>query len=110
MNCLFCNMPDRQYDSDVKEIICSTCVQVLSSQTQEKLRAAYQSALDKDMSNRAKAIATFLEDEEQDVRKAERSNRAMDRGRALRKTETAYHKVRPEHTVRQLDKRRFAVC
>ena len=121
MNCLLCGSPEinnlnrNQYETvkhpqDVKEIICSNCMQVLITSSQDKVRKAYQIALSKEIPNKVKVLETLLEKEEQDVRETKKPSRDMDRVRALRKVRLAGHKVRQEHTVKQLDKRRVAAC
>ena len=105
MSCLFCNMPDRQYDlagkkhitprppEEAKEIICSICVQVLSFQTQEKLSRAYQLALDKGMFDKAKVLETFLEEEDQDDGETKKSKRNLIRESPLRVARPALNKI-----------------
>lgn len=66
MNCPLCGAREiTKHPQDVKSIICSTCVQVLSFQTQEALKKAYQLALEKGMPDKAKALETFLEKEQE---------------------------------------------
>jgi len=121
MNCLLCGSPEinnlnrNQHETvkhpgDVTGLICSNCMQVLISSNQEKIKAAYQKALNAGLMDKAKVLETLLEDEEQDVRETKKPSRDMDRVRALRKVRSAGHKIGKEHSVRQLDKRRIAVC
>ena len=122
MNCLLCGSPEIKFNlnrnqletvkhpKDVKEIICSNCTQVLIATSQEKIKAAYQKALHASLLDKAKALETFLEEEIIENGETKKPSRDMGRIRALRKIRPAGHKVRPKHTIRQLDKRRVAVC
>ena len=85
-------------------------MQVLIATRQGKVKEAYNKVLNVGLIDKAKALETLLEDEEQDVRETKKPSRGMDRDRALRKIRLASHKVGPKHTVRQLDKGRVAVC
>ena len=121
MTCLLCTLSEKQFDlnrgqqiavkhpGDVTGIICSNCMQVLIATRQGKVKEAYDRALNNGLMDKAKVLKTLLE-EEQDVRETKKPSRDMDRVRALRKIRPAGHKVRPKHTVRQLDQRRSAVC
>jgi hypothetical protein len=44
-------------------IICSNCMQVLIASSQEKIKKAYQKAIDAGLMDKAKALETFLEEE-----------------------------------------------
>jgi len=99
-----------KHPQDVKEIICSNCMQVLIATRQGKVKEAYDKALNDGLIDKAKVLETLLEDEEQDDGEINKSNRDMDRKRALRKVRFAGHKIRPEHTTKQLDKSRIAAC
>jgi hypothetical protein len=48
-------------DKSVKSYICSKCVQLLLSQSQEKLLRTYNFALEKGYPDKARAIKSFLE-------------------------------------------------
>jgi hypothetical protein len=85
-------------------------MQVLIATRQGKVKEAYDKALKDGLMDKAKVLETLLEEEEQDVGKTKKPKRNMGRVRALRKIGVAGHKVRPKRTVRQLDKRRSAVC
>ena len=122
MNCILCSMPDQQYDltirkhipvkhpKDVTGVICSNCMQILVASSQEKIKAAYQKAINASLFDKAKALETFLEQEVINDRKTRKDRPNMGGIRALRKIRPSHHKVRPKHPVRQLDKRRTAVC
>ena len=121
MICLLCSLSETQFDinrgkridvkhpKDVTGLVCSSCMQVLIASSQEKIRKAYQVALDKGMLDKARALETFLEEEEQNG-ETQKFDRGVDRAGTLRKTQSAYHRIRSEHTARKLDKRRVAVC
>lgn len=122
MNCLICGFSETQFDlnrgqriavkhpGDVTGVICSNCMQILITSTQEQIKRAYQKALHAGLMDKAKALETFLEEEIIEDGETKKPSRDMGRIRALRKVRSAGHKVRPKHTVRQLDKRRVAVC
>ena len=122
MNCLICNLSETQFDlnrgqriavkhpKDVTGLICSNCMQALIVSAQEKIKAAYQKALHAGLLDKAKTLETFLEEEIIENGETKKPSRDMGRIGALRKIGLADHKVRPKHTVRQLDKRRIAVC
>ena len=122
LNCSLCTLSEKQFDlnrgqrvavkhpGDVTGFICSNCMQVLIATRQGKVKEAYDKALNDGLMDKAKVLETLLEEEEQDVGETKKPSRGMDRGRALRKVRIASHKVRKKHTVRQLDKRRVAVC
>ena len=122
MNCLLCGSPKIKFNlnrsqhetikhpGDVKGLICSDCMQALISSSQEKIKAAYQKALNAGLIDKAKALEIFLEEEIIENGETKKPSRDMDRVGALRKVRLAGHKVRSKHTVRQLDKRRIAAC
>ena len=122
LDCLLCTLSEKQFDlnrsqripakhpGDVTGVICSNCMQVLIATRQVKVKEAYDKALNDGLIDKAKVLETLLEEEEQDVRETKKPSRNMDIVRALRKIGVAGHKVRPKHTIRQLDKGRVAVC
>lgn len=63
MHCLFCFQIE-PHSEDAREYVCSTCTQLFLAQAQEKLKAAYQLALDKGMVNKARGIQIFIGEEE----------------------------------------------
>ena len=122
LDCSLCTLSEKQFDlnrgqriavkhpQNVTGLICSNCTQVLITTKQGKIKEAYDKALNAGLMDKAKVLETLLIEEAQDDTEAKKSNRDMDRKRALRKVRSASHKIRPEHTVRQLDKRRIAAC
>ena len=122
MNCLLCGSPEIKFNlnrsqhetvkhpGDVTGLIFSNCMQILVNSSQEKIKAAYQKALDADLMDKVKALEIFIEEEIIDNGETKKPSRDMDRVRTLRKVKSTNHKVRKEHTVRQLDKRRIALC
>jgi len=122
LTCLLCTLSEKQFDlnrdqrvavkhpKDVTGLICSNCMQILIATKQGKVKEAYDKALNDGLMDKAKVLETLLEEEKHDVRETKKPKRGMDRSRALRKIRPADHKVRPKHTVRQLDKRRIAAC
>ena len=79
--CLFCNNPDPKYKSHEKvEFICSQCIQMLLGADQEDLKAVHTLAIDNGYLNNAKAIESFLTEDEIEQRKPTRYNqRTVDR-------------------------------
>ena len=111
MNCLLCTLSETQFDInrgkrisgkhplDVTGVICSSCMQVLVASSQEKIKKAYQVALDKGMLDKAQILATFLEDEEQDVRKTKKSKRNLIREGPLRMVRPSLNEIRTQPAV-----------
>jgi hypothetical protein len=93
--CLFCNRQEPNYKpgSDVN-FICSYCVQLLLGADQDDLRKAHTKAIEKGYLEKAKAIESFLVEEEDYYGKTKKSERNMERTRSLRKVRPARHKVR----------------
>ena len=123
MDCSLCTLSEKQlhlnrgqrvaakHPGDVTGVICSNCMQVLITTKQGKVKEAYDKALNDGLIDKAKVLETLLEEETQNDRETNKPKRDMDRSRPLRKVRSAnHHKSRPEHTIRQLDKRRIAAC
>jgi hypothetical protein len=122
LTCLLCTISEKQFDlnknqrvavkhpKDITGLICSNCMQILIATKQGKVKEAYDKALKDGLMDKAKVLETLLEEEEHDVRETKKPSRDMDRARALRKVRSAGHKIRQEHTTKQLDKRRIAAC
>ena len=74
--CLFCAGIEKNYKHGT-DFICSRCVQILLAADQDKLKRAYQKAMDKGYINKAHAIASFLYggtfDHERKAKKFERN-------------------------------------
>lgn len=133
MNCPLCGRQETSFNFNtrrrepvnhpegVTEIICLSCLQMILSSGQDKLKEAYQKALEAGEPGKAKALEQFIrgdlgETEKQSetkerpiVGKAGESNRSMDGKGVMRKTRASYHQLRPERTTRQLDERRVAI-
>ena len=59
--CLFCNGMDIKYKSEAcNDFICSRCVQLLLAADQQDLKRAHSKALEKEFTNKAKSIESFL--------------------------------------------------
>jgi len=123
MKCIICGAPELQFDiisrtfiepknpENVTGLICSDCLQLLLTSKQPKIRAAYQKAISADLSAKAKILKTFLQEEgSYGNTRTKNFRRNLDRTRIMPKVRPAGYKVRAEHTVGQLDKRRTAVC
>ena len=92
--CLFCNRQEPNYKpgSDVN-FICSYCVQLLLEADQGDLKKAHTKAIEKGYLRKAKAIESFLYEEEY-YEKTKKSERNMARKRSLRKVRPSRHKIR----------------
>jgi hypothetical protein len=93
--CLFCNNSDKKYkpESD-KYFICSRCVQLLLSADQRELSRAYNTAIEKGYSDKARAIGSFLMQEEINVRETKKSKRNMVRKRPMRTVRPSRNQLR----------------
>ena len=121
MNCSLCGKQETAFNlntgkhqvikhpENIKAIVCSNCMQVILSSSQEELKDAYRKAFNAGEPGKAKVLETFIGQEEQIVGETTESNRDMGRKGAMRKARASYHQLRPERTTRQLDKRRVAV-
>lgn len=99
MNCSFCDqMNDScKVDRRAELYICSNCVQLLLNQPQEKLKRAYDFAIKKNCSGKAKALESFVEvnvnGETQDFK------RNLVRKRSGRKIRLTRDKIRPQQAA-----------
>jgi len=111
-------MPKTQYDlasgkrifpkhpEDVKAIICSGCAQVLLVSGQEKIRKAYQKAINAGSMDKAKALENFLEPLEEleegvidNGRETRKHKRNLIREGPLRVVRPACSKIRAQQAV-----------
>jgi len=92
--CLFCNHQESNYKlvSGV-DFVCSNCVQLLLGASQEDLKRAHTKAIDKGYMEKAKAIESFL-DEEEYYGKTENTKPNLERTRPLPAVRPSRHKVR----------------
>jgi len=77
--CLFCNNQEPKYkpQADV-DFICSQCVQMLLGTDQQDLKTVHTLAIDNGYLNNAKAIESFLTEDEIEQRKPTRYNQRID--------------------------------
>jgi hypothetical protein len=95
MSCLFCGYSERNYiPTSGNDFICSHCVQMLISADQEDLKRAHSKAIEKGLTNKARAIESFLIPEEVNVRKTEKLKRNMGRKRPMRTSRPSRDKIR----------------
>jgi hypothetical protein len=79
-NCLLCNIPGKYKSEPAIDYICSRCVQLLLLANQQDLKTANSKAVEKGFTNKAKAIESFLMEDEIEQRKPTRYNqRTVDR-------------------------------
>jgi hypothetical protein len=61
LTCLFCNDSEKEYNPGPgADFICSQCIQLFLGADQEELKRAYEKAIDKGYTNKARAIESFL--------------------------------------------------
>ena len=61
MDCLFCGDLEKNYKPDPgNDFICSLCVQLFTGVSQKELKRAYDKANDKGLTDKARAIESFL--------------------------------------------------
>lgn len=108
MNCIICGMPENQYDvtskkhievkhpKDVTGIICSRCVQILITSSQDKIRAAYQKAIDEGLLDKAEALKRFLNEEDYHVRETKKPKRSLIRKGFVRMVRPTTNQIRPQ--------------
>jgi hypothetical protein len=95
MCCLFCNGQEKNYKPEPnKDFICGSCVQLLLGAEQDDLKRAHAKAIKKGYLSKARAIESFLIEDEINVRKTKKFKRNMVRKRPLRKIRHTRDKVR----------------
>jgi len=84
--CLFCNQEEPGYKPSLNtDFVCSSCVQVLLGAEQIDLRHAHEKAVSKGYESKARAIKSFLMQEENDgKRPAKRNRKNLNRKRITR--------------------------
>ena len=103
--CLFCNDLEIKYKPETgNDFICSRCVQILISATQEELKRAHSKTIEKGYTRKAKAIESFLiEEEVKNERKTKKLKRNMGRKRPVRKVRPTRDQFRPQSATIELD-------
>lgn len=76
------------------DFICSSCVQLLLGADQDDLRKAHAKAIEKGCSGKAKAIESFLIEDEYNVRETEKFKRNLERKRPLPAFRPSRYQVR----------------
>ena len=111
MTCSLCTLSEKQFDlnrgqripakhpQDVTGVICSNCMQVLIATRQGKVKEAYDKALNDGLMDKAKALETLLEEEEQDVRETKKPKRNLIRKGPLRMVRPTANEIRPQPPV-----------
>ncbi len=93
--CLFCNRLEKKYIPEPgKYFICSHCVQLLLSADQAELMRAYNKAIEKGYSNKARAIESFLIPEETNARETKKPKRGIIRKKPMRVVKPARNQLR----------------
>ena len=105
MNCLFCCDPDTDDKPESsKDFICSLCVQILISATQEELKRAHTKAIEKGYARKAKAIKSFLiEGMVNNDRETKTIRRNLVRERIMREVRPTRDQLRSQPTTVELD-------
>ena len=95
--CLFCNGMDIKYKPESsKDFICSLCVQILISATQEEMKRAHSKAIKRGYTRKANAIESFLiEGEASNERKTKTTRRNLVRERPMREVRPTSNQLRP---------------
>ena len=76
--CLFCKGLESKYKPIYdNEIICSQCVQILLAADQQDLKRAHAKSIEKGIIDKAKAIESFLTEDEIEQRKPTRYNQRI---------------------------------
>ena len=111
MNCFLCSLTETQFDLNrgqhiavkhpggVTGLICSNCMQVLIGSSQDKIKVAYDKALNAGLMDKVKILETFLEEEEQYDRKTKKPKRNLIREGPLRMVRPSLNQIRPQQAV-----------
>lgn len=111
-SCLLCGCPEAcrigvngkpRYYFPVGDYLCSICTRIVSTSTQNKIRAAYDKAVELELT---KKIA-FLEQQLEDIDDGERSVKGIGkvsrqrvvRSRVVRQAQSSRNKVRSKHST-----------
>ena len=99
MFCLFCNEPEKNYKPDSGiEFICGKCVQSFLMADQDALKRAHAKAIELVCPRKAKAIESFLKEEET-YGKTKRPKPNLARKRAVRKIRPTRNQSRKKPTT-----------
>jgi len=93
MICDFCGKETdvEKIEKSAKSYVCGNCLAYLVNLDQEELLKGYLLALEKEYFNKARAIASFLEEKTDETRNTRRN---MGRARVSRKARPPRHRVR----------------
>lgn len=84
MPCLFCGGQEKNYKPPPNtDFICSRCVQLLLSVSQVDLLKAHAKAIKKGYANKARAIESFIIEDETNDRKTKITKRNLERERPM---------------------------
>jgi len=103
--CLFCDCMDIKYKPETgKDFICPLCVQILLEADKEDLKRAYGMAIERGYARKAKAIESFLIEEEITYEpKAKKSERSNVRKKPMRVAKPTRNQLRPQSATIELD-------
>jgi len=76
------------------EFICGNCVVLLSAADRDDLRRAHVKAIATGYLNKASAIQSFLEEEEEDYGETQKSKRNLERARPVQTARPSRNQVR----------------
>ena len=101
MNCLFCCDADTDDKPKTeKDLICPLCFQLLLSGSQEDLKRAHARAIKRGYERKAKAIESFLIEEEITYEpKAQKPKRSVIRKKPMRVVRPTRNQIRPQPTT-----------
>ena len=101
-NCLFCGIPEVAFNGVTSEnvvvsidgeLVCSGCVQLFLTQPREKLISTHELALTLGLTDKGKAISTFIKEEEDYVpTETRKTKQHLQRKRPVRGFEPAHQR------------------
>jgi len=90
MTCVFCRGSEA---GPVEATVCGTCVQKLLTASQAELKAAYDLAIEKGLTDKVEALESFIK-EEGYVPKARKIRPGLERARPVRTSRSARYQIR----------------
>ncbi len=120
MNCCLCQQEELAFNfftgkrqvvkppEGTKKMICSRCVQILLAASEERLRKAYQMALEKDFLDKAEAIKFFFKGRRDEyVPEANHPRSCLARRRTMRRVSSSnIRDYRTQQSALRMDSRR----
>lgn len=98
MECVFCHR-DVNVEDDAIGVICANCIQVLINSSQDKIKVAYQKAINEGFMDKAQAMENYLEEENTYVRETKINKQHFIRKSIVRMARPSLHQVRQKSAV-----------